>query len=87
MVEVMTFHLITDIQLSERAKGDTVRESSHAQLKQGTSGYKTSSYAEQTSWKKYQTRIISVARQANLKMEEATPALKRGLVTSLSGIL
>jgi hypothetical protein len=87
MVEVMTFHLITDIQLSERAAGTTVTESSHAQLRQGTSGYKTSSYAERTSWKKYQTRIISVARQANLKMEEATPALKRGLVTSLSGIL
>jgi hypothetical protein len=87
MVEVMTFNMVTDIQLSEKAKGNIVTESSNAQLKQGTSGYKSSSYAEQTSWKKYQTRIISVARQANLKVEEATPALKRGLIQSLSGIL
>ena len=87
MVEVITFNLITDIQISERAKGTFVTESSHAQLRQGTSGHKTSSYAEQTSWKKYQTRIISVAQQANLKMEEAAPALKRGLIQSLSGVL
>ena len=87
MVEVMTYNLITDLQISEKAKGAIVTESSHAQLKQGTSGVKTSAYAEQTSWKKYQTRIISVARQANLKLEEAVPALKKGLIDSLAGIL
>lgn len=87
MVEVMTYNMITDIQISERAKGNIVTESSNAQLRQGTSGMKTSSYAEQTSWKKYQTRIVSVARQANLKFEEAASSLKRGLIQSLSGIL
>ena len=88
MVEVMTFNIVTDIQISEKApKGVVVKEDSEHFLKQGTSGGKTSVFHEDPQWKRYQTRIVSSARQANLKFEEALPELKKGLIYSLSGLL
>ena len=39
-VEVVNFTMITDLQISEKADGEYVSESSDANLKQGTSGYK-----------------------------------------------
>ena len=86
-VQVVNYQMITDLQISEKADGDVVTESSNAQLKQGTSGSKSSSWSQKTKWKKYQTRIISVAKKTNLKLEVALPELKRGLVQSISGLL
>ena len=86
-VQVVNYQMITDLQISEKADGDVVTESSNAQLKQGTSGSKSSSWSQKTKWKKYQTRIISVAKKTNLKFEVALPELKRGLVQSISGLL
>ena len=86
-VQVVNYQMITDLQVSEKADGDVVTESSNAQLKQGSSGNKSSSWSQKTKWKKYQTRIISVAKKTNLKCEVALPELKRGLVQSISGLL
>jgi hypothetical protein len=86
-VQVVNYQMITDLQVSEKADGDVVTESSNAQLKQGSSGNKSSSWSQKTKWKKYQTRIISVAKKTNLKFEAALPELKRGLVQSISGLL
>lgn len=86
-VQVVNYQMITDLQISEKADGDVVTESSNAQLKQGSSGNKSSSWSQKTKWKKYQTRIISVAKKTNLKFEVALPELKRGLVQSISGLL
>jgi hypothetical protein len=86
-VQVVNYQMITDLQVSEKADGDVVTESSNAQLKQGSSGNKSSSWSQKTKWKKYQTRIISVAKKTNLKFEVALPELKRGLVQSISGLL
>lgn len=86
-VQVVNYQMITDLQISEKADGDVVTESSNAQLKQGTSGNKSSSWSQKSKWKKYQTRIISVAKKTNLKFEAALPELKRGLVQSISGLL
>lgn len=86
MVEVVAFVMVTDLQISEKAEGRYVDESMNASLKQGTSVRK-SNWAEKTNWKKYQTRIISVAKKTNLKFEEAEPELTNGLVKSISGIL
>ena len=80
-VEVVNFTMTTDLQISKKAEGEYVSESSEASLKQGTSGYKKS------SWKKYQTRIMSVAKKTNLKFKEAEPKLTEGLVKSISGLL
>ena len=86
-VEVVTFTMITDLQISEKASGKFVDESSDVNLKQGTSGYKKSTWKEKTIWKRYQTRIMSVAKKTNLKFEEAKPELVSGLVNSIAGIL
>jgi hypothetical protein len=93
-VEVVTFTMITDLQISERrspaqqnASGKFIDESSDANLKQGTSGMKKSTWKEKNNWKKYQTRIMSLARKTNLKFEQAEPELVSGLVSSIAGIL
>jgi hypothetical protein len=86
-VEVVNFTMITDLQISEKADGEYVSESSDANLKQGTSGYKKLTWEKKTNWKKYQTRIMSVAKKTNLKFEEAEPKLTEGLVKSISGLL
>lgn len=86
-VQVVSYQMITDLQISEKADSAIVTESSNAQLKQGSSGNKSSSWSEQSKWKKYQTRIISVAKKTNLKFEVALPKLRCGLVQSISGLL
>ena len=82
-VEVVNFTMITDLQISEKANDIIVDESSDANLKQ----YKKNSWKEKTNWKKYQTRIMSVAKKTNLKFEEAAPELVSGLVNSIAGVL
>ena len=86
-VEVVQYSMVTDLQISEKTTGNIVSESSNASLKQGTSGYKKSNWQEKTNWKKYQTRIISVAKKVNAKFTEAQPELVQGLVRSISGLL
>jgi hypothetical protein len=86
-VEVVQYSMITDLQLSEKADGEFVTETSNASLKQGNSGNKKSSWESKTNWKKYQTRIISVAKKVNLKFEDAEPNLTQGLTKSISGLL
>ena len=86
-VEVVNITMTTDLQISEKADGEYVSESSEANLKQGTSGHKKSTWKKKTNWKKYQTRIMSVAKKTNLKFEEAEPKLTEGLVKSISGLL
>jgi hypothetical protein len=86
-VEVVNFTMVVDLQISEKAEGNFVSESSDASLKQGNSGYKKSTWEQKTNWKRYQTRIMSVAKKTNLKFEEAEPKLTEGLVKSISGLL
>jgi hypothetical protein len=86
-VQVVNFTMTIDLQISEKAEGNFVSESSDASLKQGNSGYKKSTWKKKTNWKRYQTRIMSVAKKTNLKFEEAEPKLTEGLVKSISGLL
>ena len=85
-VDVVTYSMVTDLQVSEKVDGAIVTESSEMKLQQG-SGHKTSSWSEKKTWKKYQTRIVSAAKQVNLKFEEAEEELTQGLVQSISGLL
>ncbi len=88
MVKDVTFTIITDLQISERAKeGVEVTETNSQMLTQGTSGGKSVQSVETTDWKRYQTRIVSTANKANLKFEEAAPELVQGIIRSVSGIL
>ena len=88
MVEDVYFNIVTDLQVSERAKsGVEVQEGNRAKLKQGNSGYKSVTSNEVTDRKKYQTRIVSTANKVNLEFVEARPKLVQGLVNSISGLL
>lgn len=86
LVKDVTYSLITDIQLSERAKGSVSSNSTHS-LKQGNSGSTQVQYSEVGERKKYQTRVVSTANKVNLEFEEALPELKKGLSNSISGLL
>ncbi|WP_125716183.1 complement resistance protein TraT [Pseudoalteromonas rubra] len=88
MVEDVYYNIVTDLQVSERAKqGVAVQENNQAKLKQGNSGYKAVTSNEVTDRKKYQTRVISTANKMNLEFAEARPKLIEGLVNSISGLL
>ncbi len=87
MVKNVTYNVITDIQISERAgKGVKVSEVNNAVLNQGTSGSKQITSSQETNWKRYQTRVISSANKVNLSFEDAEPALSESIAQSVSGI-
>lgn len=86
--EDVNYTMITDIQISERAKnGVNVHEANNQTLSQGSSGAKVQVSSEITDRKKYQTRIMSNANKTNLEFTEARSSLEKGLVRSISGVL
>lgn len=86
-VKDVYFSAITDVQIKERmGKGKQAQIASEHNLKQGTSGSTTVSYQDTSDFRAYQTRILSSANKVNLDFAEAQPALKQGLVRSLSGV-
>lgn len=88
MVEDTNFTMITDLQISEKAKdGVVVTTNDNATLKQGNSGSKTVTSTETGNMHKYQTRVVSNANQVNLEFADAKPVLEDQLTKSISGIL
>ena len=53
---------------------------------QGSGGGRILSSSEVHDWKRYQTRIMSSANQANLDFEDAAPQLVAGLTRAIAGI-
>jgi hypothetical protein len=87
LVQDVTYSVITDVQISERAApGVMVTERLTQDLEQGTSGSRQLSAIETSAWKRYRTRILSTANQANLDFEDAAPALVDGLARALTGL-
>ena len=86
-VKDVYFSMVTDLQIKERMAGTgKAKVSSRHKLRQGNSGASEVSYAEESSYKTYQTRIGSTANKVNLAFDEALPELKKGLITSISGL-
>jgi Enterobacterial TraT complement resistance protein len=86
-VKDVTFMVVTDIEISEKARqGVIVRQDSQQDASQGVGGRRTQTSSEVTDVKKYRTRIVSTANKANLGYEEAAPELTAGLVRSISGL-
>lgn len=86
LVEDVTYTIVTDVQVSERAgKGVVVTERLEQTLVQGT-GTRIISATETHDWKRYQTRIMSTANRTNLDFEDAAPQLVDGLTRSIAGI-
>lgn len=86
MVEDVNYTMITDVQISERAKTQ-VQTDNVAVLRQGTSGAKVQTSTETGNQHKYQTRVVSNANKVNLKFPEAQPVLEDQLVKSIANIL
>lgn len=87
LVREVTYSVITDIQLSERAgDGVVINEHSHTTLSQGTGGKKQVTSNEATNWRRHQTRVVSIAGKVNLKFEDAKPELLDGISNSVTGI-
>lgn len=87
LVKDVSFIVITDIELRERAKaGVIVRQDQRQDAKQGIGGARTQSSSEVTDFKAYRTRVVSTANKVNLAYEEAAPALTDGLTRSLAGL-
>lgn len=82
----VTYIVVTDIQLSERApKGGTQTTTSVS--KQGKSTTTTQQFSGETAWLNHQTRVVSSARKLNLSELEAMQVLSEGLIPVLSGLL
>ncbi len=86
-VQDVTYTVITDIRVSERAEdGVVVSQSEQQDLSQGSGGSVIQSSSKITDWKHYQTRIVATANQANVEWEEAAPSMVDGLTRSIGGI-
>lgn len=86
-IQDVTYSAITDIQVSERANdGEVVTETFEQNADEGTSGTTIIRANSTSSWKRYRTRVMSIANQANLGFEEAAPQLVSGLTRSIAGV-
>jgi len=86
-VQDVTYSIITDVQISERAgEGVMVTERMSQDLAQGSGGRRLLSTTEVHDWKRYRTRVMSTANQVNLDFEDAAPELAAGLTRAIAGI-
>jgi outer membrane lipoprotein SlyB len=87
LVQDVTYSIITDVQISERAgEGVMVTERMTQDLAQGSGGRRILSTTEVHDWKRYQTRVMSSANRVNLDFEDAAPELVAGLTRAIAGI-
>lgn len=86
-VKDVTFMVITDIEIAEKAEaGVVVRQDSKQDAKQGIGGSRVQTSSEVSDKKKYRTRVVSTANQVNLDYKDAAQSLTDGLVRSISGV-
>jgi hypothetical protein len=86
-IQDVTYSAITDIQISERTDdGSIVTETLEQDMAEGNSGTRIVRASTTSSWKRYRTRVMSVANQVNLEFEDAAPELVAGLTRSIAGV-
>lgn len=85
MVKDVYFSAITDVQIKERSKNAS-NVTTQSSLKNGKGTTTSVNNVEDSRYKVYQTRVLSVANQVNLNLEEAEPLLQTGLSKVISGI-
>ena len=86
MYSDVTYSMITDIQVSIRAKDGQVTQTTQSDLSQGSQTNMKQTYNQKTDWIRYRARIASVADQANLKFDDAKPELVSGITKQIAGI-
>ncbi|BBU68794.1 conjugal transfer protein TraT [Fluviibacter phosphoraccumulans] len=85
LIKDVYFSVITDVQIKERSKNAS-NVTTQSSLKNGKGTTTAVNNVEDSRYKVYQTRALSVANQANLNLEEAEPMLQAGLTKVISGI-
>lgn len=86
-IKDVTYTAITDIQISERTTdGSVVTETLEQDMTEGSAGTRIIRASTTSSWKRYRTRVMSVANQVNLDFEDAAPLLVTGLTRSIAGV-
>ena len=84
-IDDIEYVMITDLQIAEKTAA-AVSSQSSAVLQQGNSGSTSEASSQQRDRKRYQTRVVSTANQANLELADATPLLVGQLVNAVSGL-
>lgn len=85
LVSDVAYTMITDIMISEKTNSK-VTVTTNNNLTQGTRGRTKLTTASESTRNQYQTRVVSVANQVNLKFEEAQPTLEAQLQQVIAGI-
>ncbi|MCL6609553.1 MAG: complement resistance protein TraT [Geminicoccaceae bacterium] len=85
-VQDVTYSIITDIQIQERAPGEVVSETRRGTVRQGRSGEIAQTSSRTTDMRRHTTRVMSMANKVNLEWAEAAPQLVDGLTRVVAGI-
>lgn len=86
LVKDVTYMLVVDVQIKEKtANGAIVRKDTRIDTKVSDAGGSTQSVSEASDRKEYRTRIVTVANQVNLKLEEAQPTMFKKTAYAMSG--
>ena len=87
-VHNVTYSMITDVQISVRARdGVKIHEKVRSDFQEGTSTEVKQTYHHSSDWERYRTRVVSYANQVNLKFEKAEPILTDQLSSSIANII
>ncbi|WP_350283892.1 complement resistance protein TraT [Nitrosomonas sp.] len=86
-VKDVTFMVITDVEIAERAEETAiVREDRQQDLQPEIEDSKRQSPSKVGEMNRYRTRIVSIANKVNLEYKEAAPELTYGLGRTISGL-
>lgn len=86
LVKDVTYMLVCDIQIKERAKtGIVITRDTNIKTKVSDNGAVSQSSTEQSNQKEYATRIVTTANKANLKLEDAQEPIYKKTAAAISG--
>lgn len=86
LVKDITFMLVCDVKISEKTrKGVIVRKDTQISAKVSDAGTSKQRVSEVGNRKEYQTRIVTTANQANLKLEDAQELMFNKTAYAMAG--
>ena len=86
LVKDVTYMLVCDVKITEKAKaGVIVRKDTQIASKVSDSGSSNQRVSEVGNRKEYQTRIVTTANKANLKLEEAQDLMFQKTAYAMAG--
>ncbi len=86
LVKDVTYMLVCDVQIKERTKnGTVVKRATGISTKVSDQGYTEQTIDDTSTMKEYRTRIVTTANKANLKLEDAAPAIYSKTASAMSG--